>query len=133
MFAEKALHWILCNYVTRNFQLIKNKYIQCSKVTIFSVRFHSQDTIYAWIVIQIELAPFDSVKHIFIYIREARAGCDLKNRLREFLKIVVCVIYVILKVLWLYLCEKKIHHRDYSETGAISKCVSDIAFFVWNL
>ena len=33
-----------------------------------------------------------------------------------------------------YLCEKKpIPHRDCSETGAISKYVSKIAFFVWNI
>ena len=37
-------------------------------------------------------------------------------------------VYVILMVFRVYLCEKNISHRDYSETGTISKYVSNMAF-----
>ena len=61
-------------------------------------------------------------------LKEARAGCGLKKRLREFFFIFVYVIFMVFRV---YLCGKKIiPHRDCSETGAISKYVSNIAFFV---
>ena len=61
---------------------------------------------------------------------EARAGCGLKNRLREFSLIFAYVIFMVFRI---YLCEKNIPHRDCSEMGAISKYVSNIAFFVWNI
>ena len=37
------------------------------------------------------------------HFKEARAGCSLKNRLREFFKIFPYVIFMIFRV---YLCEK---------------------------
>ena len=67
------------------------------------------------------------MKHIYILGRPELVA-NLKNQLRDFFLIFVCVIYVILKVFWLYLCEKNIPHRDCSEMWAISKFVFDIAF-----
>ena len=61
---------------------------------------------------------------------EARAGCGLKNRLREFSLIFAYVIFMVFRI---YLCEKNIPHRDCSEMGEISKYKSNIAFFVWNI
>ena len=49
-------------------------------------------------------------------IKEARAGCGLKNRLRGGFGFFVHAIFMVFRV---YLCEKNIPHRDCSEKGAI--------------
>ena len=63
-------------------------------------------------------------------VKEARAGRSLKKRLRDFFfNFYTCNIHGIPSIfMW-----KNIAHRDCSETGAISKYVSSIAFFVWNI
>ena len=66
---------------------------------------------------------FLALNNTSIRFKEARAGCSLKNRLRKFL-----FEFMLFQV---YLCKKKnIPHRDCSETGAISKYVSKLDFFV---
>ena len=60
-------------------------------------------------------------------LKEAQAGFGLKNRLREFFLIFAYVIFMVFRVFY---ARKTIPHRDCSETGAISKDVSNIAFFV---
>ena len=71
-----------------------------------------------------------NLDYVTIRFKEARAGCGLKNRLREFSFIFAYVIFMVFRI---YLCEKNIPHRDCSEMGAISKYVSNIAFFILNI
>ena len=78
----------------------------------------------------LDLTAFPVNLFILSYVKESRAGCGLKNRLREFLKIFA---YVILMLFRVYLFEKIIPHCDCRETGAISKYVSNIVFFVGNI
>ena len=57
--------------------------------------------------------------------KEARAGCGLKKRLREsFFYFCICNIHGIPSIS----VQKTIPHRDCSETGAISKYMSNVAF-----
>ena len=67
---------------------------------------------------------------MFTLHKEVRDGCCLKNRLGEFLIFFALVIFMVFRV---YLCDKTIPHLDCRETGAISKYVSNIAFFEWNI
>ena len=71
-----------------------------------------------------------ALKTQILTFKEARAGCVLKNWHREFCLIFAYVIFMLFRIYWY---KKNIPHRDCSETGAISKYVSNIAFFVWNI
>ena len=65
-----------------------------------------------------------TVLNKYIYIKEARAGCGLKNRLHDFF----LFLYVLYRYSDYIYAKKKILHRNCSETGAISNYVSNIAF-----